>query len=334
MPLPLPNLDDRSYADLVAEAVAQIPVEAPEWTDHNPADTGIVLIELLAWLTEMVLYRVNQIPDTNQAAFLTLLRGSPLQLPADASQTERAALLQAEIQKTLVQLRRPYRAVTIQDFEQLVLVDWMNTRTARSLFGAEGEIARVHCLPERDLDRFSINDVIEGHITLVVLPRLPLADTTALRSTLKRFLNQRRLITTRLHVVEPSVVQVTVSATLYLHDSASFRTVQAEANRRIQAFFAPQNSQEYWQGQGYPFGGDIYISEIYQLLDNLPGVDYVENVSLTGFDAHRKLFNDQNQHEDDYIGVAVYPHELVEVRVDRITTLQRFGEQWRQNHSV
>lgn len=327
MSLPLPNLDDRSYADLVAEAVALIPVEDPEWTDHNPADTGIVLIELLAWLTEMVLYRVNQIPDANQAAFLTLLKGYPWQLPEGASQTECTDLLQAEIQKTLVQLRRPYRAVTIKDFEQLVLVDWMNTRTAQTVFGDAGAIARVHCLPERDLDRFDIDHVIEGHITLVVLPCLPSDDTTALRNTLKRFLNQRRLITTRLHVVEPSYVQVTLSATLYLYDSANFRTVQAEAIRRIKAFFAPQNSQEFWQGQGYPFGGDIYISEIYQLLDDLPGVDYVEEVLLSNFDESRQQFNEQNQ----FIGLITYAHELVEVEVDHISTMQRFGEQWRHN---
>ncbi|MFW5667313.1 MAG: baseplate protein J, partial [Coleofasciculus sp.] len=65
MSLPLPNLDDRTYADLVEEARSLIPIECPEWTDHNPSDTGIILIELFAWLTEMVLYRVNRIPDQN-----------------------------------------------------------------------------------------------------------------------------------------------------------------------------------------------------------------------------------------------------------------------------
>jgi hypothetical protein len=327
MPLPLPNLDDRSYADLVAEAMALIPVEAPEWTDHNPADTGIVLIELLAWLTEMVLYRVNQIPDANQAAFLTLLKGGAWALPPGASQTECDAILQAEIQKTLVQLRRPYRAVTIKDFEQLVLVDWMKTRTAQTVFGAAGEIARVHCLPERDLEHFEIDHVIEAHITVVVLPRIASDNTEALRKTLKRFLNQRRLITSRLHVVEPSYIKVTIAATLYLYDSANFKTVQAEATRRIQSFFAPQDSQEYWEGQGYPFGASIYISEIYQLLDNIPGVDYVEDVTLSHFDEFRQQFNEQNQ----LIGLLTYEHELVSVEVDRISTLQRFGEQWKLN---
>jgi predicted phage baseplate assembly protein len=75
MPINLPNLDDRSYADLVGQARAMIPKLCPEWTDHNPTDPGIVLIELLAWLAEMVLYRVNAVPDRNALAFLRLLNG-------------------------------------------------------------------------------------------------------------------------------------------------------------------------------------------------------------------------------------------------------------------
>ena len=39
--LPLPNLDDRRWADLVEEGRALIPFYAPEWTDHNASDPGI-----------------------------------------------------------------------------------------------------------------------------------------------------------------------------------------------------------------------------------------------------------------------------------------------------
>ena len=53
MPLVLPNLDDRTYADLVAEALAMIPARAPEWTNFNPTDPGVTLIELFAYLAEM-----------------------------------------------------------------------------------------------------------------------------------------------------------------------------------------------------------------------------------------------------------------------------------------
>jgi len=41
-----PQLDDRSYDDLRRELVRRIPVHSPEWTDHNPSDPGLTLLEL------------------------------------------------------------------------------------------------------------------------------------------------------------------------------------------------------------------------------------------------------------------------------------------------
>ena len=74
MPLPAPILDDRSYQQLRDELVRRIPVYTPEWTDHNPSDPGITLLELFAFLGENLLYRFNQIPETTKLAFLSLLR--------------------------------------------------------------------------------------------------------------------------------------------------------------------------------------------------------------------------------------------------------------------
>jgi hypothetical protein len=73
MSIPLPNLDDRRWADLVEEGRALIPVYAPEWTDHNVHDPGITLIELFAWLAEMDLYQLNRIPDRHKQKFLLLI---------------------------------------------------------------------------------------------------------------------------------------------------------------------------------------------------------------------------------------------------------------------
>src|SRR5215471_4145977 len=75
MPLELPNLDDRQYKDLVAEALTLIPVYCPEWTNHNPSDPGITLIELFAYLTDMLMYRLNRVTSDNTRAFLKLLNG-------------------------------------------------------------------------------------------------------------------------------------------------------------------------------------------------------------------------------------------------------------------
>ncbi|HTE56138.1 MAG TPA: putative baseplate assembly protein [Kofleriaceae bacterium] len=71
--IPSPKLDDREFDDLVAEALRLIPRYAPEWTHHNPADPGITLIELAAWMTDLILYRLNKVPEKNYIAFLNLL---------------------------------------------------------------------------------------------------------------------------------------------------------------------------------------------------------------------------------------------------------------------
>jgi predicted phage baseplate assembly protein len=73
MAVPLPNLDDRRWADLVSEALSVIPVYAPEWTDVNATDPGVTLVELLAWVAEADLYRLNRISDRDRHALLRLI---------------------------------------------------------------------------------------------------------------------------------------------------------------------------------------------------------------------------------------------------------------------
>jgi predicted phage baseplate assembly protein len=77
MNIPLPDLDDRRWADLVDEGRALIPVYGPEWTDHNAHDPGITLMELFAWIAEMDIYQLNRIPDLHKRKFLQLVGVSP-----------------------------------------------------------------------------------------------------------------------------------------------------------------------------------------------------------------------------------------------------------------
>lgn len=77
MTLPVPDLDDRRFQDLVDEAKRLIPEFCPEWTNHNLSDPGVALIELFAWMSEMVLFRVNQLPDALYTRFLNLVGIEP-----------------------------------------------------------------------------------------------------------------------------------------------------------------------------------------------------------------------------------------------------------------
>ena len=75
--IPKPNLDDRSFQDIVDEAIRLIPQYCPEWNNYNAADPGIALVELFAWMTEMMLYRLNRVPDKNLLTFLEMMGIEP-----------------------------------------------------------------------------------------------------------------------------------------------------------------------------------------------------------------------------------------------------------------
>jgi predicted phage baseplate assembly protein len=73
MPLATVTLDDRKFQDIVDQAKSLIPQYCPEWTDHNVSDPGVTLIELFAWMTDLLLYRVNQVPDRMYVKFLEMI---------------------------------------------------------------------------------------------------------------------------------------------------------------------------------------------------------------------------------------------------------------------
>jgi predicted phage baseplate assembly protein len=73
----LPQLDTRRYDDIVTEVKARIARYTPEWkplwTDFNDSDPGITLVQVFAWLTDMMLYRIGRVPELNYLKFLQLL---------------------------------------------------------------------------------------------------------------------------------------------------------------------------------------------------------------------------------------------------------------------
>ena len=73
MALPVPNLDDRRFQDLVDDAKRLVQQRCPEWTDHNVSDPGVTLIEAFAWMTDQLLYRLNRVPDRHYVKFLELI---------------------------------------------------------------------------------------------------------------------------------------------------------------------------------------------------------------------------------------------------------------------
>ncbi len=128
-----------------------------------------------------------------------------------------------------------------------------------------------------------------------------LSPNLSLLRALWTFLDERRLLTTRHHVVGPDYVDVAIAATLHLKAGTRPDEVRQQAVASVVEYFAPLRGGT--DGKGWPFGRDVYISELYALLDNVPGVDYVETVTLQGSDS----------------SVPLQEHQLVAIQADRIS---------------
>lgn len=307
MTLPLPNLDDRRYEDLLAEAQALIPALYPTWTNHNPTDPGIVLLELFAWLAEMMIYRLNRVPEANVDAFLQLLQGPDWQRTGD---------LETAVRETIVALRERYRAATGDDFEKLVLENWTQTETAKALQEEYGTfVRRVYCIPRRNLSPLALTDKAEpapGHLSLLVVVEvieephdLTEAAWQAVHDDIWHYLDERRLLTMRHHVVQPRYVPLTISANLILLEDVVLDNAKTAALKNdIAAFFDPIRGGS--DGRGWPFGRDVHLSEVYERLDNLPGVNYAEHVKLQTAETER-----QQEAGGLVRGITLHPYELV-----------------------
>ena len=342
MPIPLPNLDDWTYADLTAEARALIPSLCPEWTNHNPSDPGITLIELLAWLTEMLLFQVNEIPPANTVKFLQLLNGPDWAMPEGVS-------LDVAIRQTILGLRECYRAATPGDYEWLALHAWPQTPEAGQLPGG-GKLARVHCVPRRDLsaaDLAARRAEDPAHVSLVVLPEPPPPPSggaasagggasagdgasaqdpeTTLHDTLWQFLDERRILTTRHHVVGPSYLRVEISADLALHSDAPPDKTLADGHQALVAYYDPLTGGA--DQQGWPFGRAVYISEVSGVLERVPLVDYVENIQLTAPDEPDRVQRDSS---GQAVAVVLDPNELVSLQTTSLVAYDVRGQRYEE----
>ncbi len=66
------SLDDRTYEELMAEALMQIPLYSEEWTNYNPSDPGMTILENLTAFEILQQNRINQITPAIQQKLLKL----------------------------------------------------------------------------------------------------------------------------------------------------------------------------------------------------------------------------------------------------------------------
>lgn len=176
MALPSPNLDDRRFQDLVDEAKRMVQRRSGVWTDHNVSDPGVTLIETFAYMTDLLLYRLNRVPDKIYLKFLDLL-GVQL-FPPNAATSEVTFWLSAP-QADVMTIPRGTRTSTprqssstqpivFETIEDLQIVPSM-AASASTVSASGQETDRSSLLSRQSFSAFS-DPPVPGESLLIGLP--------------------------------------------------------------------------------------------------------------------------------------------------------------------
>jgi len=172
-------------------------------------------------------------------------------------------------------LRSSARAVTAGDFE-------FHTMQVPG-------VARARCLApgEQPADAGTIRP---GQVFMIVLPEVETPDkpqpeqltlSPQLRTSILDYLHARCVLGVGVEVRAPEVIWISVKAELRVPiDSHPVvrRDVQRRAEAELYAFLNPFKGG--MQRQGWPFGRDLYLSEVYGLLQRIPSVEFIESVRM------------------------------------------------------
>jgi Baseplate J-like protein len=290
MPIDLPDLDDRTFAEMLDDARRMIPTYAPSWTDHNASDPGITFLELFASTAEMLIYRLNRVSVASRRAFLELLApGRPL-TPGKSVDEELSAAIR--------EMRVEQRAVTPADYARLALSD--------------PRVARAACLPRRNLEARDANRATlaaPGHDSVLIVPATGYRPAPVIQDLNAR-LASAALLGTTVHVVEPVMLKVAVKLTLHAFSDQVEAVVKQRALDALTAYFDARTGGP--DGSGWPFGAPVYRSGVYALLERVPGVDFVDvetagDLSVTDAAAGERRFPATAA----FVGLRLNPNELV-----------------------
>jgi hypothetical protein len=268
MALPIPNLDNLKFEELLEEAKSLIPVYAPEWTNYNLSDPGISLVEIFAWLSEMVNYRVDQVTEENQRSFLKLL----------GIHLDEGEKLESGIRRGVEQLSECYRAVTAKDFELLACKALMEKPGVRERY--PDLTARAICLVNRNLEDNRINAAEQfAHISVILVMKTQnqkdlLREAFEIKKYVKEYLAMRKLLTTRIHVVDPDYQEVRIDLLVAAKDKELKNTIKEAVERYLDPINGGADSH------GWLPGRNLYSSDLYYLVEGIPGIDHVIRVDL------------------------------------------------------
>jgi hypothetical protein len=300
MPIVTPNLDDRTYQDLVQEGIALIPRYSREWTNHNASDPGITLLEVFAYVTEIFLYRINLVSDAHRTKFLKLLTGG-------GPPEQNHAALEAALRQASLEMRRPTRAVTSADFEAIAYQAVQDEPP-------DQQVRRVKCLARRNLgERSSAEEAHRdqpGHFTVVFVCTDP-RQAQVVQQKILQYLEPRRLLTSRVHVREAGYLDLGIRIRAVLSPGASQAAATRSLSLALNRFFDPLTGG--LGGSGWPFGRSVYTSDI----SRMERPEGVQSLRLEAFEVSDSARLQKNE-AGEVVEVRLRPDELVRIRISEV----------------
>lgn len=163
------------------------------------------------------------------------------------------------------------RAVTIEDYQWMVLQEF-------------SQVARARCIPTALPGENGELEFDPGAATVIVVPDSTESRPQASRALLRRigeYLKEKTLgtIVHKIHVIGPGFREISVTAHVIPGVPEESGIVEGRIMKNLQAFFHPLTGGE--SGKGWEFGRDIYISEVYAIIEGTEGVDVVKKAFFT-----------------------------------------------------
>jgi hypothetical protein len=141
--------------------------------------------------------------------------------------------------------------------------------------------------------------------------------TPVQRQALWGYLDERRTLTTRHHVVGPFYAPVSVEILVARRSDVPTEKLRNDIKQEIENFLHPLPGP---RRKGWPFGRDVHVSEFYEVLEKLEGVDYLPDLMLLSAckpeDKHCVAAEPIWQDNGDLIGLRLYAHHLPAARID------------------
>jgi hypothetical protein len=153
-----------------------------------------------------------------------------------------------------------------------------------------------------------------GYVGLVIVPQKEMeSKLPEIIQSVEENLKPRLLLTTHLQVVGPKFLPISIETTLVPLADVKEEELKPRVNDALKKFLHPLDGGD--DEKGWPFGRNVFVSEIYELLDQLPGVDYVTSVDLSTMAPDRRIETKNQDDKTVLVGIEVKPYELVSAQI-------------------